>query len=391
MVHDQIMFQRPDIIISCFIALSRIISFHNLVRRISPDIVLVHYAQGLWAWLAPLAKRPVVVTVMGGDVLFDEQGRPTWMERTATGGLIRASRLVLCKTGYLRQKVVEMNPEVQTQVYSWGVDRNIFHPNAGENFRSRLGISPDTLVIFSPRVMQPLYRIDIILRGFARVLTEKSSALLLLATFRAYPEYQEHLRSQCRQMHMEDKVVFLPDLTPDEMAAHLAAADISVSIPTSDGLPQTFLESAACKTAMLMSNLPNYREQIIHGQHAWLTEVTESDVAKGMLYLAHNQALRNRLAGNALDLLEEMEQSQGMGQVARALRRVSDGKHSNLPRFLPLWQLFLALAMILAGRPVAGRTGQPVCHSIREWLAGFKAVGATSRSPLQQRDAGKRR
>jgi len=94
MVHDQIMFQRPDIIISCFIALSRIISFHNLVRRISPDIVLVHYAQGLWAWLAPLAKRPVVVTVMGGDVLFDEQGRPTWMERTATGGLIRASRLV---------------------------------------------------------------------------------------------------------------------------------------------------------------------------------------------------------------------------------------------------------------------------------------------------------
>jgi hypothetical protein len=50
----------------------------RLLLRCRPDIVHVHYAYSLYGWAAGLLGcRPLVVTVMGGDVLFEEQGSPT--------------------------------------------------------------------------------------------------------------------------------------------------------------------------------------------------------------------------------------------------------------------------------------------------------------------------
>ena len=58
--------------------LSVVLNVARLIRRCRPDIVHVHYAYNPSAWLAMLAGyHPLVVSVMGGDVLFDEQGSPT--------------------------------------------------------------------------------------------------------------------------------------------------------------------------------------------------------------------------------------------------------------------------------------------------------------------------
>ncbi len=67
----------------------RVLAFARFLRACRPDIVHVHYAYSYYGWLAGvLGCRPLVVTVMGGDVLFDEQGAPTpigkWLTRTTS-------------------------------------------------------------------------------------------------------------------------------------------------------------------------------------------------------------------------------------------------------------------------------------------------------------------
>src|SRR5947209_3166285 len=56
----------------------RAIALLRLLRACRPDVVHVHFAYSYYGWLAAvLGCLLLVVTVMGGDVLFEEQGMPT--------------------------------------------------------------------------------------------------------------------------------------------------------------------------------------------------------------------------------------------------------------------------------------------------------------------------
>ena len=60
----------------------------HMMRNERPDIVHVHYAYSGWGWVAALLDHhPLVVSVMGGDVLFEEQGSPSPRGFASTKGL----------------------------------------------------------------------------------------------------------------------------------------------------------------------------------------------------------------------------------------------------------------------------------------------------------------
>ena len=49
-----------------------LLDFRRLVKRANPDVVHVHYAYATWAWSAAvLGLKPLIVSVMGGDVLYE--------------------------------------------------------------------------------------------------------------------------------------------------------------------------------------------------------------------------------------------------------------------------------------------------------------------------------
>jgi hypothetical protein len=70
------------------------LDFRRLIKTTSPDVFHVHYAYSTWAWLAAaLGVRPLVVSIMGGDVLFEEQGAPTPRGIALTKRLLAAADL----------------------------------------------------------------------------------------------------------------------------------------------------------------------------------------------------------------------------------------------------------------------------------------------------------
>ncbi len=347
------------------IAFSRMFMFWFITRRINADVVLVHYAKGLWAWLAPLTGCPVVVSVMGGDILFDEQGVSTPLERAATKGLLQAASLRICKTPYLAKRVHEFSGASQISTCSFGVNQEIFHPGAGLGIKNRLGLAEGELLLFSPRVMQELYNIKTVVRAFALFVADRN-ARLVLATYRADPDYLESVRSLCNDLGIEDRVIFLPPQNATGMAAHFAAADFCISVPLSDGMPQSYFEAAACSTPMLMADLPHYLGRVVHGRSGWLVAAKESELAKAMTRLGDDLALRKGLAAGACRVLERLSMEEGYQCLEDLLHSASNAPAPSLTsRMSQAWKV---VRMLLGNTPVVARTGQPVHNNMRAYL-----------------------
>ena len=83
------------------------------------------------------------------------------------------------------------------------------------------------------------------------------------------------------------------------MPAYYSLAEVAVAVPSSDGLPQTLLESMACRTPNILSRLPRYEEIVRHEESAYFVDATPEDIARGILRLFGDRGLRATIADNA--------------------------------------------------------------------------------------------
>lgn len=352
------------------IALSRIAHCLKSVRALKPDLVFVHYAKGLWGWVAPLFGFPVAVSVMGGDVLFDEQGDANGWNRRASEGLLESSAMVLCKSEFLAGRVRTLQGSGQVETHAWGIDTDIFVPDSGEAFREEHGIPVDAPVVFSPRAMEPLYNTRLVVQAFGESGMADLGARLVLATYKADAGYREAVERDCVGAGIMDSVIFLPPQDSRGMARAFNGADVAVSVPSSDGLPQTFFESTACEVPLVMSDLPNYGRYFTHRKDVWLTSLEPEDVAEGIKSVCLDPTLHCSLVRNAKAMADDLNSSGGDGILGERLRRAAEGA---APSFgTGVTQAVQVLGTVLTGEATA-KTGQPVCRTFGEYFRILQA------------------
>src|SRR5204862_2479297 len=155
--------------------LFRMVGFVRLLRRCRPDIVHVQYAYSLSGWAAGLLGcRPLVVTVMGGDVLFEEQGSPTPIGKWLTLELLRKADYITSKSHHLTEILDGFGGFAdKTERILWGVPVETFRRVDVSSLRRRLGIAAQRRAILSPTIFRPLYRCDLV--GDAMALVRGSS------------------------------------------------------------------------------------------------------------------------------------------------------------------------------------------------------------------------
>src|SRR5438067_2588563 len=136
--------------------LFRIVGFVRLLLRCRPDIVHVHYAYSLYGWAAGLLGcRPLAVTVMGGDVLFEEQGSPTSLGKWLTLELLRKADYITSKSNYLTQVLDRLGGfGAKTERIVWGVRVSQFSRVDATELRASLGLGEACRIIFSPKILQ---------------------------------------------------------------------------------------------------------------------------------------------------------------------------------------------------------------------------------------------
>jgi len=279
-------------------SLSLLLSVPGLIRRCRPDVVHVHFAYSPLAWMAAVADRyPLVVSVMGGDVLFDEQGRPTPSGRRLTLRLLESADLITSKSDFLIRVLDRLGGFGAKAVkVVWGVDLKHFRRVDAGGLRTALGLGRQDRVILSPRILQRFYNVHLIVEAMPRVIAAIPEARLLITEYQADPAYRDEICRRVEALGLREHVRFVGSVPHDEMPQHYSLADVTVAVPPSDGLPQTLLEGMACGAPSILSRLPRYEEQVTHGESALFVDISPESIADGVIRMLEDATLRERIA-----------------------------------------------------------------------------------------------
>ncbi|MRD72308.1 glycosyltransferase family 4 protein [Rhodocyclus tenuis] len=288
----------------------RLSSIFYLVLALRSQIYFAHFASEITTWVAwLLRKRPLVISVMGGDVLFGEQSRTRWYNRFLTIKALRSADLVIAKSEQLVEVVERLgvHPERIMQVY-WGIESDVFRPRRDARLRCLDGwcIDRSSFVIFSPRMLQPLYNQMTMVEALPRIIASVPQAILALSTYGEDRNYRAQVSAVAEAGGVSDRLVFVDGRDRMEMPEAYSAADVVLSLPVSDGFPQSVLEAMGCHVPVVMSDLPHFRELIEDESHALLVSVDASHVADAVIRLATDEALRCSLVSRAAELVSRV-------------------------------------------------------------------------------------
>jgi glycosyltransferase involved in cell wall biosynthesis len=248
-----------------------------LLNQIQPDILHAHSVADP-GWFAALSNfHPFVLTAWGSDVLLGLRQAPRlnrWLTRYA---LRHADLLTADARSVLDAARPHLRSGTRVELIRFGVDTRIFSPGVDRTWQARLALGTGP-VLLSIRQCHPLYNIDVIIRAFARVREEipNSRLLVKLVSQDADDPYLAEIRALAGQLALGDTVAYVPQVSYAEIPDLYRAADVVLSVPSSDALPVSVLEAMACGTPVIASDLPALRELV--GDGADLSLVPARDV-----------------------------------------------------------------------------------------------------------------
>lgn len=286
-------------------------SFLDDLRSFAPDLLHLHYAGGKLGSLALLSGlHPLVVTVMGGDVLPEQHpGGLSALERRATRRVLQEADLLLVKSEALRLALGDWGPvAAPVETVRWGVDPATFRRDvpAARVWRDRLGLGPEARVVLSPRLLDPRYNIHLIVGALPAIRSRVPLAHLLLTEYGAVPAYRASLERQIEELGLRDAARFVGQIPQAEMPALYSLAELVVAIPASDGLPQSLFEAMACQAPLLLGRLPAYGEVVTDGEHVLLADFNPQAIATAALRILEGPAFARSLVERALARVQKV-------------------------------------------------------------------------------------
>lgn len=275
----------------------------NILRRFQPDLVHLHQVNRLALLVTKAAKSlniPVITTAWGSDVLLVPERN--FMYRYFTKYVLKYSRIITADAQIMIDRMLMMDPAKEKYVLlQYGIDP--IPPAEKEK------------IVYSNRLHRPLYRIDTIIRDFARFYQHHLDWKLYIGA--TGPE-TENLRSLVNELHLTDAVVFLGWLNKEQNNENYAKASIYISIPESDGTSVSLLEAMSAACIPVVSDLPV--------THEWITPGVNGIIRKD--------------GEDAFEAALKLDRSSAIAFNQRLINEKVDRKHTTA-RFFELYQQLL--------------------------------------------------
>lgn len=231
-----------------FKALSKI---RRLVREIRPDLLHAHYATSFGLLALVSGFKPLVVSAWGSDVLVAPQ-ESTFL-RVIVKQVLRHADALTSDSAYMSRRIQELlnGRERILKTVTMGVSKEWFDqiPNTVKK----------PFQILSLRGHQEIYNIDTIIQAMAEVVTRIPQAQLVLAG--EGPETAK-LKALAKSLNLDENVRFVGQLPHAQVQSYLNESAVSVSVPSSDATAVSLLETMACGSFPVVSDLPANREWI---------------------------------------------------------------------------------------------------------------------------------
>jgi len=245
----------------------------RVVAEVQPDLVHAHWLPELGWMAAREGLHPLVCSAWGSDVL-GMHGIGRRRSKRALDG----SDLVTADSVHLAHATRKLaGRDVPVEVVRWGLDLERFAPGDTYAAREALGLEEEGLLIASVRGFKPVYNPELQLEAFARVRMRRPDARLLLkSSVDAVPSI---VRAAIERLGLDEAVTTIGNLPAERMPDVYRAADVVLSIPSSDSSPRSVWEALACGRPVVVSDLPWARDELEDRRHAVLAQLDADAVA----------------------------------------------------------------------------------------------------------------
>jgi glycosyltransferase involved in cell wall biosynthesis len=269
----------------------------RVARALRPDLVHAHWVPG-YGWMAARAGlRPLVTSAWGSDLLCGGR-RLDLRSRRA----LRASDLVLADSAPLGEAARRIaDTDLSLEIFNWGVDLERYRPDAGSRAAARQALGLDERpTVLTTRALDPVYNPAVLLEAVALVRRRRPDLRLLLKHPRA--SLPAAIEASLRELALSDATTVIGYVDEQELADLYRAADVYVSIPSSDSSPRSVWEALACGTPTVVSDLAWARDALRDGDEALLVAPAAEPVAAAIerILMEPQTAARLGASGRAL-------------------------------------------------------------------------------------------
>jgi glycosyltransferase involved in cell wall biosynthesis len=232
-----------------------------LLCFLQPTYVHLFYAKNRWLNLILALHPRLIVTVMGSDI-SDTTVHSQSLDFKLVKLLLHRAKVITSKSNYMDNILQRFSvPVEKVKRITWGIDKQKFDIGLdSSSIRTALGIPEGANVFFSLRGCKPLYQHEMVIRAFACFVSDSPNSVLLISTMGASDAYLVALKSLVAESLLKDSVIFLPTIQNSDMPLYYSLSDAVVSVPKSDGMPQSIYESMACGCFHILGDLPQYYE-----------------------------------------------------------------------------------------------------------------------------------
>ena len=305
--------------------LKKLFKIKRLLKKIKPDILHSHTITTEGYIGALTGFHPFVVTIWGVDIYV--RPHKSIDELLFTKLVLKRADLVTADSQDQIDAAVNLGgkPEKST-VIQWGVDLDVFKPTDATEARKELGFG-DAPVVLSPRKFLPLYNIDVVVRSFREVLKTFPDARMLIT---GSGLCEEDIKALIHQLALTEHIHFTGYIPYNDLPRYLAAADVSVSVPSTDGTAMAVLEAMACGIPLIVSDLPSNHEWIEDGRNGFVVPVRDEDaLTRRLLDVLQNRAIyRNRFNEPNQRLVQEQgSRETNMRRMESLYQQLIEQKH----------------------------------------------------------------
>ena len=280
----------------------------RVARTYGADIVHAHWVipGGVTGWLAA-RHLPLVVSLHGSDVFVAEKLMPA---RLAARRVFRHAGAVTACSPDLARRAVRLGADpARVEVVPYGVDSERFKPGRVDRsaIRAGIGVGTEDLFIFSAGRLVRKKGFEYLIDA-AAALPDRIRAVVAIA---GAGDLEPELRQRAATAR-QDRIRFLGNLTQDQVADHLAAADIAV-VPSVhddagnvDGLPNIVLEALAAGVPLITTGAGGIGEVVTNNDTAIVVPERDAEsIGSAIVSLADASAERRRLGARGRAMAQQ--------------------------------------------------------------------------------------
>lgn len=281
--------------------------FRRIVEDIKPDLVhaLRIPFEGMLAATTP-PETPLVISIWGNDLTLHAKGSRCMQQgslitlRRSDGLMADAARDIRLGRlwGFAAEKPTLVVPG------SGGIDLSELYRLQSETVDSAVPIGPAGVpTVVNPRGFRPgSVHNEVFFQSIPLILERRPDVQFICTAMAGQPEALRWID----RLKIEKHVRLLPFLPQQQLWSLFMRADVSISVSSHDGTPNSLLEAMACGCFPVAGDIESLREWIVPGVNGLLVEPSKPQaLAQAVLLALDHPEMRKKAAEINLKLIRE--------------------------------------------------------------------------------------